>query len=106
MELEEPAIAVSQLDVSNLLWLAVFLVEEACVFRNSCVFAFCAAKSVGCNDFACLHRSYDGFAVVEVDIHLALILLYVHKSYFIRFHFVYALPGLGGYNIVSFTMQR
>ena len=96
MEFEESALAVSQFDVPDLLWLAVFLVEEACVFCNSCVFAFRASQSVGCNDFACLHRSYDGFAVVEVEIHLAPILLYVHKSYFIRFHFVLCPSGTWG----------
>ena len=96
MEFEEPALAVSQFDVSGLLWLAVFLVEEACVFCNPCVFAFRAAQFVGSNDFACLHRSYDGFSVVEVEIHLALILLYIHQSYLIRFHLSFALPGLGG----------
>ena len=96
VELEEPALAVSQIYVPNLLRLAVFLVEEACVFCNSCVFAFCAAQSVGCNDFACLHRSYDGFAVVEVEIHLAQILIHVHQSYFICFHFVLCPSGTWG----------
>ena len=96
MKLEEPALAIIQLDVSHLLWLAVFLIEEACVFCNSCVFTFRAAQSVGCNDFACLHRSYDGFSVVEVEIHLTQILIYVHKSYFIRFHFVLCPSGTWG----------
>ena len=102
MKLEEPALAIIQLDVSNLLWLAVFLVEEAYVLCNSCVFAFRAVQSVGCNDFACLHRSYDGFSVVEVEIHLTQILIYVHKSYFIRFHFVLCPSGTWGY-VISFT---